>query len=76
VQQHPGSQLLLLVAAALTAFFTAFLAAFLAAFPYRFLHTTHRGPISKNGTTGANNYPLKGGKYNNWVSRDESVHQF
>jgi hypothetical protein len=23
------------------------------------------GPISKNGTTGANNYPLKGGKYNN-----------
>ena len=28
--------------------------------------TDNGGPIYANGTAGANNYPLKGGKMNNW----------
>ena len=36
--------------------------------------TDNGGPIYYNGTAGANNYPLKGGKMNNWVCISMSVY--
>ena len=30
------------------------------------------GPIYNNGSAGANNYPLKGGKMNNWEGKQTS----